>query len=55
LGIHEIEPSTIPTAGLKVEQRYMLARGTDARPVLWVQLQGLPNSARLPIQKTARF
>jgi peptidoglycan hydrolase-like protein with peptidoglycan-binding domain len=41
-GIHEIEPATIPITGLKVEQRYMLARGTDARPVLWLQRQRLP-------------
>jgi peptidoglycan hydrolase-like protein with peptidoglycan-binding domain len=41
-GIHEIEPATIPTAGLKIEERYILARGTDARPVLWLQRQRLP-------------
>jgi hypothetical protein len=41
-GIHEIEPATIPTMGLRVEQRFMLARGTDARPVLWLQRQRLP-------------
>jgi Putative peptidoglycan binding domain len=41
-GIHEIEPATIPTTGLRIEQRFMLARGTDARPVLWVQRQRLP-------------
>jgi hypothetical protein len=41
-GIHEIEPATIPTTGLRIEQRYMLARGTDARPVLWMQRQRLP-------------
>ena len=41
-GIHEIEPATIPTTGLKVEERYMLARSTDARPVLWLQRQRLP-------------
>jgi peptidoglycan hydrolase-like protein with peptidoglycan-binding domain len=41
-GIHEIEPATIPTTGLKLEQRYILARGTDARPVLWLQRQRLP-------------
>jgi hypothetical protein len=41
-GIHEIEPATIPTTGLRIEQRFMLARGTDARPVLWLQRQRLP-------------
>jgi peptidoglycan hydrolase-like protein with peptidoglycan-binding domain len=42
VGIHEIEPAAIPMTGLKVEQRYMLARGTDGRPVLWQQRQRLP-------------
>ncbi|HTP99464.1 MAG TPA: peptidoglycan-binding protein [Casimicrobiaceae bacterium] len=41
-GIHEIEPATIPTTGLKIEERYILARGTDARPVLWMKRQRLP-------------
>jgi hypothetical protein len=41
-GIHEIEPATIPTTGLRIEQRYMLARGIDGRPVLWLQRQRLP-------------
>ena len=41
-GIHEIEPATIPTTGLKLIQRFTLARGTDGRPVLWQSRQPIP-------------
>ena len=41
-GIHEIEPATVPTTGLRLEQRFILARGTDGRPVLWLQRQRWP-------------
>jgi peptidoglycan hydrolase-like protein with peptidoglycan-binding domain len=41
-GIHEIEPAAVPTTGLRLKQQFMLARGTDARPVLWLQRQRLP-------------
>jgi len=41
-GIHQIVPSTIPTSGLRLEERFMLARATDGRPVLWIQRQRLP-------------
>ena len=40
--IHTIEPPTVPTQGLKLERRMMLARGTDGRPVLWSQRRRLP-------------
>jgi hypothetical protein len=39
---HQIEPATIPTLGLRLERRAMLARGTDGRPVLWTQRRRLP-------------
>jgi hypothetical protein len=39
---HQIEPATIPTTGLRLERRMMLARGTDGRPVLWSQRRRLP-------------
>jgi hypothetical protein len=39
---HQIEPSTIPINGLRLERRMMLARGTDGRPVLWAQRRRLP-------------
>ena len=32
----------IPTLGLRLERRAMLARGTDGRPVLWTQRRRLP-------------
>jgi hypothetical protein len=40
--VHEIEPSTVPSLGLRLERRYMLARGTDGRPVLWMERRRLP-------------
>jgi hypothetical protein len=40
--IHQIEPATVPTLGLRLERRYMLARGTDGKPVLWRQRRRLP-------------
>lgn len=32
--VHQIEPATVPTRGLQLERRYVLARGTDGQPVL---------------------
>jgi len=40
--VHQIEPSTVPSLGLRLERRYMLARGTDGRPILWSQRRRLP-------------
>ncbi|AKF86649.1 hypothetical protein MFUL124B02_30895 [Myxococcus fulvus 124B02] len=39
---HQIEPSSVPTQGLRLERRALLARGTDGRPVLWTQRRRLP-------------
>jgi hypothetical protein len=39
--VHQIEPSTVPSLGLRLERRYMLARGTDGQPVLWSQRRRL--------------
>jgi hypothetical protein len=39
---HQIEPATTPTTGLRLERRWMLARRTDATPVLWMQRRRLP-------------
>jgi hypothetical protein len=39
--VHQIEPSTIPVLGLRLQRRYVLARGTDGLPVLWSQRQRL--------------
>jgi len=40
--VHQIEPSTVPSLGLRLERRYMLARRTDGQPVLWSQRRRLP-------------
>jgi hypothetical protein len=40
--VHQIEPSAIPTDGLQLERRYVLARATDGKPVLWTQRRRLP-------------
>jgi len=32
----------VPSLGLRLERRYMLARGTDGQPVLWSQRRRLP-------------
>jgi hypothetical protein len=39
---HQIEPATVPTLGLHLERRWMLARRTDATPILWMQRRRLP-------------
>jgi hypothetical protein len=40
--MHHIEPAVVPTTGLRLDRRYVLARQTDGSPVLWVQRQRLP-------------
>jgi hypothetical protein len=40
--VHQIEPAAIPTTGLRLERRWLLARRTDATPVLWLQRRRLP-------------
>lgn len=39
---HQIEPSTVPTQGLRLERRWVLGRATDGSPVLWRQRRRLP-------------
>lgn len=39
---HQIEPATVPTTGLRLDRRFVLGRGTDGRPVLWLQRRRLP-------------
>lgn len=43
-GGHRISPTRLPSSGLRVQRRTMLARDTDARPVLWVERRVLPAS-----------
>jgi hypothetical protein len=40
--VHQIEPATVPTAGLRLDRRFVLGRGTDGRPVLWLQRRRMP-------------
>jgi hypothetical protein len=35
--VHQLEPSAIPSDGLRVRRRAMLARSTSGEPVLWTQ------------------
>ncbi len=39
---HEIEMTAVPYQGVRLERRYVLARGTDGRPVLWRQRRRVP-------------
>jgi hypothetical protein len=40
--VHQIEPATIPTNGIRLERRYVLGRASDGQPVLWLQRRRLP-------------
>ncbi len=51
--VHQIEPAAIPTTGLRLERRYLLARRTDATPILWLQRRRLPLLA--PSELDLRF
>lgn len=62
--VHQIEPTAIQFEGVRLERRTILARRTDATPVLWTQRRRLllltrPGSARQPsavallLQKTS--
>jgi hypothetical protein len=47
--VHQLEPAAVPTDGLTLERRYILGRGTDGAPVLWVQRRRGPLAAP-PVQ-----
>jgi hypothetical protein len=40
--VHQIEPTTIPVAGISLERRWVLARDTAGNPALWIQRQRQP-------------
>jgi hypothetical protein len=40
--VHQIEPATVPTLGLRLDRRFVLGRSTDGRPILWLQRRRLP-------------
>jgi hypothetical protein len=39
---HQILPSAVPRAGVRLDRRYILGRRTDGQPVLWVQRRRTP-------------
>jgi hypothetical protein len=39
---HQLDPSVVPSYGLRVERRFILARRTDGSPVLWSQRRRIP-------------
>ena len=40
--VHQIDPAAIPSDGVRVERRAMLARATSGEPVLWTQRRRQP-------------
>lgn len=51
--VHEIAPATVPSIGIIVQRRYVLARDVDGNPVLWLQRQRTPFLS--PPSRTLRF
>ncbi|MFO1415283.1 MAG: hypothetical protein U1F10_15540 [Burkholderiales bacterium] len=39
---HELRPDAVGSAGLRLVRRYRLGRGTDGRPVLWIERSRAP-------------
>jgi hypothetical protein len=35
--VHQLQPAAIPSEGLRVHRRAMLARSTTGEPILWTQ------------------
>jgi hypothetical protein len=50
---HSVAPSAVPSNGLEVERRWMLARDMNGRPVLWIQRQR--RSSLSPPARRLRF
>lgn len=51
--VHEVQPSAIPSNGIELERRWMLARDMHGNPVLWIQRQRKP--LRSPPARRLRF
>jgi hypothetical protein len=51
--VHQIEPSTIPRFGLRLQRQWVLARDVDGNPRLWIQRRRL--LLHDPPAKTLRF
>lgn len=43
--VHQIDPSAIPSQGLRLDRRWILARKNDGSPVLWIQRRRLSLAA----------
>jgi len=39
---HELQPSAVPSVGVRLVRRWCLARATDGQPVLWLQRERSP-------------
>jgi len=39
---HELSPSAIPSTGLRLHRSWVLGRGTDGKPVLWIERRRVP-------------
>lgn len=50
---HELEPTAVPSLGLKLERRWVLGRRTDGAPALWVERRRMPFAA--PPVSSLRF
>jgi hypothetical protein len=51
--VHQIEPSTIPRFGLRLQRQWVLARDVDGNPRLWIQRRRL--ALHDPPRTTLRF
>jgi len=51
--VHEIAPATVPSIGVVLERRYVLARDVAGNPVLWLQRQRMPFLS--PPSRSLRF
>jgi len=40
--VHQIEPATVPTGGLRLDRRFVLGRQTNGWPILWMQRRRQP-------------
>lgn len=51
--IHMVQPLAVPSNGIEIERRWLLARDMDGSPVLWIQRQRKP--LRTPPARRLRF
>ena len=51
--LHQVLPMAIPSNGIEVERRWMLARDMLGNPILWIERQRKP--LRTPPARRLRF